>query len=125
MNPKNAYWDPSLLYLKQSFAQTEWNASSLPQFYNYAVAPTASLNETHWKNPKASKILLEALSATNAKVAADRWHEVQKIQWDQGGYIMYANISNIDAVSKKVTGITPSKVYSLGMPTGLAEASFV
>jgi peptide/nickel transport system substrate-binding protein len=123
-NPANAYFDPSLLYTKQSFAQTEWNASTLSQFYNYALSAHPADNETHWHNPAFWKLLQEAISATDASTARSRWFEVQEIQWNQGGYIMYANIDIIDASSLNVIGITPSRIANLGLPTGLIDASF-
>lgn len=123
-NPASAYWDPSLLYLKQSFAQTQWNTSTLAQFYGFALGPRASLNETHWRNAAFAKLLQEAISATDARTAADRWLKVQKIQWNEGGYIMYANINILDASSRAVIGIVPSRSNNLGMPTGFIDASF-
>jgi peptide/nickel transport system substrate-binding protein len=123
-SPANAYWDPSLLYLKQPFAQTQWIANTLQVFYVQALGPKAPLNETHWKDPKTNKLLHEATTATNPSTAAEKWHAVQEIQFNTGGYLMYTNVNIIDATSTKVKGIVPTRSINLGMPTGFFDTYF-
>ena len=60
--PSNAYYNPSLLYLKMPFAETQWAITSLKFFYLQALASDAPYNETHWKNADSSnKLLIEAI----------------------------------------------------------------
>ena len=46
--------------------------------------------------------------------ATERWNEVQQIQYDQGGYIVWANVSIVDAAANHVKGIVPSAFFNLG-----------
>ena len=48
--PPNSYYNPSLLYLKMPFAETQWAITSLKFFYLQALATDAPYNETHWKD---------------------------------------------------------------------------
>ena len=49
-SPPSSYYNPSLLYLKMPFAETQWPISSLKFFYLQALASNAPYNETHWKS---------------------------------------------------------------------------
>jgi peptide/nickel transport system substrate-binding protein len=75
----------------------------------------STINETHWqKSPHAEstkKLVAESLStpSDNAGKLTDIWAQLQKQQFDQGGYINYGTYDYIDAVSTKVGGLTPSK----------------
>ena len=48
--PPNSYYNPSLLYLKMPFAETQWPITSLKYFYLQALATDAPYNETHWND---------------------------------------------------------------------------
>ena len=39
---------------------------------------------------------------------------MQKIQYDHGGYIVWANQNIVDAASNKVKGMMPSAFFNLG-----------
>lgn len=124
--PANAYFDPTLKYLKMPFAQTLWTGIlDLNSFYNYALTSKSTINETHWKDPATDRLIATASAATDEAAAADAWKRVQQQQYEDGGYIVWATMNNVDATSARVAGITPSKYLALGMPTGLAEAYFV
>ena len=47
-------------------------------------------------------------------VALELWHQVQEIQYDEGGYIVWANIEFLDAAANNVKGIVPSAWFNLG-----------
>lgn len=121
--PANTYWDPSISYLKMPFAQTMWSAiGSLSAFYEKAVASSGTINETHWNSPRTDAMIRRASSATSEKAAAEAWAQVQREQWEDGGYVVWGNVNNVDAMSNRVSGITPSKYLLLGLPTGFADA---
>lgn len=118
-----SYFDPTVQYLKRPFGQTFWAGfSSLSGFYQYAVLPDAPGNETHWHNDHTTSLYNAAISATDPAAAAEAWGDLQQEQYDSGGYIWWANINNVDAVSSRVGGITPSRYLSIGLPSGLANA---
>jgi peptide/nickel transport system substrate-binding protein len=110
----NSYYNPSLAYLKMPFAETQWPVNSLKFFYLQALAPDAPYNETHWKSAPWSALLAKAISAPNKGAAQGYWNQVQKIQYDKGGYINWTNADWVDGLSKKVQGLKPSAAGALG-----------
>jgi peptide/nickel transport system substrate-binding protein len=112
--PANSYYNPSLLYLKMPFAETQWALSSLKMFYLQALAPDAPYNETHWKSPSFASLLSKAVGAPNKAAAQTLWNQVQKIQYDKGGYINWTNADWVDGTSKKLQGLKPSAAGALG-----------
>jgi len=119
----SAYFDPSQKYLKMPFAQTYWaGGTTLAGFYPLALEPGQYGNETHWDRESTTAAIEEATSATDPEVAAQKWLEVQAEQYDEGGYLWWANVNNVDAATSGVEGITPGRFYPLGLPWSLAGA---
>ncbi len=109
-----AYFDTSLLYTKMAFAQSFWTVTALGQWYPQALLSDAVWNETHWRKPSYDKLINSAIGAPNAAAAKKRWRDVQEIQYQDGGYIVWANINLVDGLSKKVRGVRPSSFFNLG-----------
>ncbi|MGV1047253.1 MAG: ABC transporter substrate-binding protein [Solirubrobacterales bacterium] len=97
-------------YLNREMGIMSWNPTSLAGYYLLGLYTKAPYNETHWGNPKADKLMFEAIGEQDPGKAEDLWHEVQKLQFDEGGYIIPTNLSYVDAQSDKVQGakVTPS-----------------
>jgi peptide/nickel transport system substrate-binding protein len=112
--PASSYFNPSLLYLKQLFAETQWPPPSLKFFYLQALASNAPFNETHWHDPAFNTLLFKAIGATDQTKAQALWAQVQQIQYQQGGYINWVNADFVDGLSKKVQGLKPSAAGILG-----------
>lgn len=122
----SAYFNPTELYLKMPFAQTVWAGfDTLESFYQYALLPGAAGNETHWHGRDTAALIQAASSARSPEAAQRAWAAVQREQWNDGGYIWWANADNLDAASDRVAGITASPFLNLGLPTSLANAYFV
>ncbi|WP_033287620.1 ABC transporter substrate-binding protein [Amycolatopsis jejuensis] len=118
-----AYFDPTRNYLRMPFAQTVWSGyATLSNFYPYMLQPDAAGNETHWNSPRTTELIDQATTATTPAAAASAWAAVQREQWDEGGYLWWGTVDNLDAVSTRVAGIVPNR---LGPPTGFADAYFV
>jgi peptide/nickel transport system substrate-binding protein len=94
-------------YLAKTFSINNWTTetSSMALYYLSALYAQAPYNETHWKNPQADKVLFDALADPNPATAEQKWHAVQKLQFDEGGYIVTNNFNWLDAYSPKVRGI--------------------
>jgi peptide/nickel transport system substrate-binding protein len=123
--PANAYFDPTLKYLKMPFAQTFWiGILDLPSFYDYGIKSSGISNETHWYDKRTDALIGKAETATDKDQAASYWQQVQQQQWAEGGYIVWGNPNNLDGASNRVAGIKPSKYLFLGLPTGFADAYF-
>jgi peptide/nickel transport system substrate-binding protein len=112
--PANAYYNPSLLYLKMPFAETQWAITSMKFFYLQALASNAPYNETHWKSKPFNDLLFQAIGETDATKAQDLWNQVQEIQYNQGGYLNWTNADWVDGLSNKVKGLKPSGAGALG-----------
>jgi peptide/nickel transport system substrate-binding protein len=110
----SAYFDTSLIYTKMPFAQSFWTVTALGQWYTQSLLTDAVWNETHWRKPSYDKLVKSAIGAPNAEAAKKRWAAVQELQYDQGGYIVWANTSLVDGVGKNVRGMKPSSFFNLG-----------
>jgi len=112
--PASAYFDTALLYTKLDFGQDFWAAGSVGAWYDLAVQSKAVWNETHWRSKSYNAMIAKAHVSPNDAVAKKRWHDVQKVQYDHGGYLIWTNVNIVDAASKKVKGVVPSSFTSLG-----------
>jgi peptide/nickel transport system substrate-binding protein len=112
--PANAYFDTSLLYTKLDFAQSFWTFSSIPIWYEQSLLSDAVWNETHWRDKSFDKLIRDAQGAPDEETATELWHQIQEIQYEEGGYIVWTNQNLVDAASQKVKGLTPSSFFNLG-----------
>jgi peptide/nickel transport system substrate-binding protein len=101
-------------YLKWAFGQTNWPAIPIPNWINESLTSKAFYNETHWKRPSFDQLVLKAQAEQNTAKATELWHEVQKVLYDQGGYLIWGFAPFLDGVSKKVNGVVPSGFFALG-----------
>ena len=110
----SAYFNPSLTYLKMLFAESQWPVQSLKFFYQQALASNAPYNETHWTSASWNQLLGQAIGELDHAKAQSLWNQVQEIQWNQGGYLLWTNADYVDALSLKVKGLAPSSAGILG-----------
>jgi peptide/nickel transport system substrate-binding protein len=110
----NAYFDTSKLYTKMAFAQSFWTFGSLSLFYEQALLSDAVWNETHFRDPAFDKAIRDAQAAGDEAQAKELWHAVQQTQYDEGGYIMWANAELLDGLANDVQGLTPNGWFNLG-----------
>src|SRR5205807_1402771 len=102
-NDPNYYGDA---YLKLAFSVDFWGTRNyLPQVANGSI-PTAPYNECHWPPKDSNYISLyqQALAETDAGKRADIIHQMQKLEYEQGGYIIPMFNNLVDAYSTKVAG---------------------
>ncbi len=109
-----AYFDTSLLYTHLNFAQSYWAAGSLAAWYQQALTTSAVWNETHFRRSSYDELIAKAIGAPNEEAATELWHEVQQVQYDEGGYIGWANQNTVDAAATYVQGVVPSAFFNLG-----------
>lgn len=105
-------------YLSYPFAQDFWNTRNyLPQAA-VGVLKGGTYNETHWdKSESYAKYAGLIASAQREIDEAKRnslLQDAQKIEYDEGGYIIWGFRTQVDAVSQKVQGLKPSKFQPLG-----------
>ncbi len=104
--PTSTYFGPN--YLKQNFAQTQWPSFALYSWYQQALAPNAPFNETHWNNPQWTKLYNQTQATTDDAKRKEMNFELQKILWDQGGYLIWGFYPLIDGLAKNVQGAVPN-----------------
>src|SRR5215469_16542835 len=96
-------------YLKWTFAQDYWNYFPYLGQVPLATLPGGAFNETHFDNPRYNALYRQALATLDASRRADIAHEMQIIDWNEGGYIIPFFPPVIDGYAPNVSGIVPSK----------------
>ncbi len=96
-------------YLKWTFAQDYWYYSAyLPQV-GQATLPSSPFNETHFDNPRYNALYKEAVSTLDVAKQTDIVHEMQLIDWNEGGYIIPYFPPVIDGHLSRVEGVVANK----------------
>ena len=100
------YWDG---YLKFPFAQDFWYTREyLPQTAAGSL-PGAPYNECHWSDPEWVGLIKQAFRTVDAAKRKELCHAAQVIEYDRGGYIVWAFNNQVDAQSTQVQGVYPDK----------------
>jgi peptide/nickel transport system substrate-binding protein len=98
------YFNPQIFYLKESFAQDAWPGPSLVNNYSQQYLKDSVYNETHFRSDSYDNLFFKAEAETNPQKAQQLWNQVQQIQWQQGGHIVWAYWKSTDAASPNVRG---------------------
>jgi peptide/nickel transport system substrate-binding protein len=110
-NDPNYYGDA---YLKLAFSVDFWGTRGYLNQVQQGSLPNSPYNETHWP-PKSGEgsdfgdLYKQALAETDSAKRIDIEHQMQKAEYDVGGYIIPYFNSLIDGHSTKVLGLKPSK----------------
>jgi peptide/nickel transport system substrate-binding protein len=97
-------------YLHWTFSQDFYNYSPYLAQVAQSMLPTSPFNETHWNLPRYVDLYKQANATANAVTRKDIEHEMQMIDFTEGGYIIPAFIDALDAYSTKITGYSAAKV---------------
>jgi peptide/nickel transport system substrate-binding protein len=102
-------------YLKWTFAQDFWATREyLPQVAQGSL-PGSPFNETHWGAGAFEKLINQARAELDATKRTTILREAEKMEYDQGGYIIPYFSNQIDAYSSKWGGFVEAKS---GFPLG-------
>jgi peptide/nickel transport system substrate-binding protein len=110
-NDPNYYGDA---YLKLAFSVDFWGTRGYLNQVQQGSLPNSPYNETHWP-PKSGEgsnfgdLYKQALAETDSGKRIQIEQEMQKAEYDTGGYIIPYFNSLIDAHSSKIAGLSPSK----------------
>jgi peptide/nickel transport system substrate-binding protein len=96
-------------YLKYPLATDYWGTRNYLNQVAAGSLPNSPYNETHWNNPTFNKLYAQALKTVDPKKRADIIHQMQKLEYDDGGYIVWGFYNLVDSYNKKVIGFQPSK----------------
>src|SRR6266487_588281 len=97
-------------YLHWAFSQDFYNYSPYLAQVAQSLLPTSPFNETHWSLPKSISLYHQANATADAATRKQIEHEMQSIDFNQGGYIIPAFIDALDAYSTKITGYSAARV---------------
>jgi peptide/nickel transport system substrate-binding protein len=97
-------------YLHWTFSQDFYNYSPYLAQVAQSLLPTSPFNETHWHLPKYIDLYHQANATANAETRKQIEHEMQQIDFNEGGYIIPAFIDALDAYSTKITGYAAARV---------------
>jgi peptide/nickel transport system substrate-binding protein len=105
----SGYFGPNV-YTKVPFAQIYYNYSPYLSQVNQTFLPTSPYREIHFNDPTYTKLYYEANKTANAALRREIVYEMQKIDFDQGGYILPAFPDAIDAYKSNVQGHVKGQV---------------
>jgi len=96
-------------YLKYTFSTDYWGTRNYLNQVAAGSLPNAPYNETHWKDPQFISLYNQALRTVDKNKRCQIIHEMQKLEYDNGGYIVWGFYNLVDAYSTKIVGLHPSK----------------
>ena len=97
-------------YLRWSFSQDFYNYSPYLAQVAQSLLPASPFNETHWSLPRYGSLYQQANATADPALRREIEHEMQQIDFNQGGYIIPAFIDALDAYSTKITGYAAARV---------------
>jgi peptide/nickel transport system substrate-binding protein len=103
------YFGPNV-YTKVPFGMIYYDYSPYLSQVNQVFLPTSPYQETHFNNPQYTKLYYEANKTTSTSLRKELSHEMQKIDFEQGGYIVPCYMDSIDAYKTNVQGHTKGQV---------------
>jgi peptide/nickel transport system substrate-binding protein len=109
--PSSDFFGPR--YLKYVFGQTEWPAYPIITWMTQALAAKAPYNETHWNVKSWNSLFAQARGAVDPAKRKEAMFEVQKVLYDQGGYLIWGFFPRLDGLAKNVRGAVPNAAQPL------------
>jgi peptide/nickel transport system substrate-binding protein len=108
--PAGEYWDT--IWLKQSFAVSNWGMRTTPAALSVAYRKDSQWNETHFRLDAYDALLDKAATTLDADARRKLYQEAQRMIAEEGGVIipMFANI--VAATRKGCTGYTPASDHN-------------
>src|SRR6266567_6114469 len=97
-------------YLHWTFSQDFYNYSPYLAQVAQSLLPASPFNETHWSQPHYVSLYKQANATANPATRREIEHEMQMIDFNEGGYIIPAFIDALDAYSTKITGYSAARV---------------
>ncbi|GGM50501.1 peptide ABC transporter substrate-binding protein [Longimycelium tulufanense] len=109
-SPADSYWTE--VWTKQPFTQTGWGNYSLDWFFGQALVSESGQNETAWRRPDWDRRFFQARATMDPALRKERYAELQRELWDEGGYVVHSFAKWIDGASPRVGGLRGATVSS-------------
>ena len=110
--PASTYYSDH--YLKAPFMQTQWSATPISTWMNFAVLSNSPYNETHWRRPDFDNMVRAAEAETDTTKAQTLWDDAQRVLWNEGGYLAWGFQPYLDALSPSIRGARGNDYFNLG-----------
>lgn len=104
-------------YLQWPFAQDIWYYAPFLGQVAQSSLPGAPFNETHWNHEEYIKLYNQAQATPDQTKRCEILHAMQKIDFEEGGYIIAAHNQGVDLMAENVHGFVPAA-------TGIALGNF-
>ncbi len=88
--------------------------ASLTTIFRGTLVRGAPFNDTHWGDGPISRTnaINAAIGQTDKSKAQQQWHALQVDQFNQGGYLAWANLPFIDAAANNVRGLKSGAAFN-------------
>ncbi|GLH96665.1 ABC transporter substrate-binding protein [Phytohabitans aurantiacus] len=97
----SAFWDGT--WLKSPLYTTYWGTNdSLVFFASKTMASDAAQNEAAWKDPAFDAAYQSAVATADQTVRTGRLKELQKIEYERSGYLLWGMADGVDLAAAKV-----------------------
>jgi peptide/nickel transport system substrate-binding protein len=95
-------------------------STSLTVNYGSMLVVGAPYPDTHWGEQRpggtqANQLILKAMRETDPGSAQNLWHEVQRQQFDEGGYVVWGYSPFIDMAGNNIRGLAESGGLNFNM----------
>jgi peptide/nickel transport system substrate-binding protein len=97
-------------YLKWPFSTDFWGTRNYLSQVAAGSSPTAPYNETHWPDAADRKFLAlykQAIRTVDRKKRFEIEHEMMKLEYQNGGYVIWGFSNFLDGYSTKLQGLIP------------------
>lgn len=111
--PADQYFS-NKLYLHNNFYMDSWGGPFALNASILLVGGSVGNGETAWHRPQWDAAFRKAQGTVDPDKRNAAYKALQEPLWSEGGYIIPAFAPTIDAISSKVRGLAPSKVFLLG-----------
>ena len=102
-------------YLKWPFAQDLYLYFPYLVFLTQSLLPKSPYNQTHWVDPTYANLFERAVGTVDEAKRKDLVHELMRIDFTDGSYIIPSFNKTVDLLAHNVEGLTPAKTgYALG-----------
>jgi peptide/nickel transport system substrate-binding protein len=102
-------------YLRWPFAQDFWATRTYLTQVAQGSLPDSPFNETHWDDKQFQKLIRQARAELDEDRRCELLKEAQRLEYEEGGYIIPYFSNAIDAHSSKIGGIQEAKSgFTLG-----------
>ena len=105
--PTSEFYGPN--YLKWAFAQDFYFYSPYMLQVTDAFLPTSPYNECHFDNANYNRLYARGQAITSQARLTSVEQEMMRMDYERGGYIIPYFVPVIDAHSKRLQGVLPSK----------------